>query len=153
MINKSFVTSPELSGLQAVKAHYLMLNGTMKGFSSFLEDVIAFSGLGDYIHLPIKGYSQGMVARLLFAVLTGIAHDCLALDEGIGAGDQRFVEAAQMRLDAFMAKAGTLFLASHSVDLLRRFCRRGLVFDSGRIVCDQPLEEALAYYHHHLTNP
>ncbi len=153
MINKSFVTSPELSGLQAVKAHYLMLNGTMRDFPEFLEDVIAFSGLGDYIHLPIKGYSQGMVARLLFAVLTGIAHDCLALDEGIGAGDQRFVEAAQMRLDAFMAKAGTLFLASHSVDLLRRFCRRGLVFDSGRIVCDQPLEEALAYYQDHLTNP
>ena len=123
-----------------------MLNGTMDGFSDFLSDVLHFSGLGDYIHLPVKGYSQGMIARLLFAVLTGIAHDCLALDEGIGAGDQRFVNAAQRRLDAFIAKAGTLFLASHSSDLLRRFCQRGLVFDGGRIVCDQPLEAALKYY-------
>jgi ABC-type polysaccharide/polyol phosphate transport system ATPase subunit len=152
MINKSFVTSDDLSGVQAVKAHYLMLNGTMSGFPEFLEDVVDFSGLGDYIHLPVKGYSQGMVARLLFAVLTGITHDCLALDEGIGAGDQRFVDAAQKRLDAFIAKAGTLFLASHSTDLLRRFCRRGLVFDGGKIVCDQSLEDALAYYRRHLIH-
>ncbi len=151
MINKSFVTSQELSGLQAVKAHYLMLNGNLRGFPGFLQEVVAFSGLGDYIHLPIKGYSQGMVARLLFAVLTGISHDCLALDEGIGAGDQRFVDAAQKRLDTFIAEAGTLFLASHSGDLLRRFCQRGLVFDGGRILWDGPLEGALAYYHEHLV--
>lgn len=152
MINKSFVTSPDLSGLQAVKAHYLMLNGNFRGFSRFLEDVMEFSGLGDYIHLPVKGYSQGMVARLLFAVLTGITHDCLALDEGIGAGDQSFMEAAQKRLDAFIAQAGTLFLASHTDSLLRRFCRRGLVFDQGSIVCDAPLEDALAYYHGNLVH-
>lgn len=152
MIYKSFVTSHELSGLQAVKAHYLLLHGSMNGFPVFLEDVISFSGLGDYIHLPVKGYSQGMTARLLFALLTGIKHECLALDEGIGAGDQRFVEAAQKRLDAFIASAGTLFLASHSSELLRRFCRRGLVFHRGRIVCDQPLEEALAYYGNHLND-
>lgn len=152
MINKSFVTSPDLSGLQAVKAHYLMLNGNLRGFPEFLEDVMEFCGLGDYIHLPVKGYSQGMVARLLFAVLTGITHDCLALDEGIGAGDQRFMEAAQKRLDAFIARAGTLFLASHADSLLQRFCQRGLVFDQGRIVCDAPLDDALAYYHGNLID-
>lgn len=151
MINKSFVTSSDLSGFQAVKAHYLMLTGSLRGFPEYLGDVIEFSGLGDYIHLPIKGYSQGMVARLLFAVLTGITHDCLALDEGIGAGDHRFVEAAQGRLDAFIEQAGTLFLASHYDHLLQRFCERGLVFDNGRIVWDGPLDEALAYYHGHLN--
>ena len=150
MINKSFITSPDLSGMQAVKAHYLMLNGNLRGFPEFLEDVMEFCGLGDYIHLPVKGYSQGMVARLLFAVLTGITHESLALDEGISAGDQRFVEAAQKRLDAFIAEAGTLFLASHSDKLLQRFCKRGLVFDSGRILWDGPLEGALRYYHDHM---
>jgi ABC-type polysaccharide/polyol phosphate transport system ATPase subunit len=152
MLHKSFVTSPDLSGLQAVKAHYLMLNGSLRGFPEFLEDVLSFSGLGDYIHLPVKGYSQGMVARLLFAVLTGITHDCLALDEGIGAGDQRFMEAAQTRLNAFIEQAGTLFLASHVDSLLQRFCQRGLVFDNGRIVWDGPLDQALDYYHAHLVH-
>jgi ABC-type polysaccharide/polyol phosphate transport system ATPase subunit len=150
MLHRGFLTSNELSGYQAMKAHYLMIHGNLRGFEEFAEDVRDFSGLGDYINLPVKGYSQGMTARLLFALLTGISHECLALDEGIGTGDSRFVEAAQKRLDAFIESSGTLFLASHSDELLRRFCTRGLVFNEGRIVCDAPLEEALSYYHNSL---
>ena len=147
MIHKSFITSPELSGLQAIKAHYLLAHGHLQGFEEFCEDVISFSGLGDFIHLPVKTYSQGMAARLLFAVLTGGSHDCLAMDEGFGAGDTSFYEKAQDRMTHFLSSAGTLLLASHSDELLRRFCRRGLVFDSGRIVFSGPLENALEYYH------
>jgi lipopolysaccharide transport system ATP-binding protein len=150
MIHKSFITSTELSGLQAVKAHYLMMHGNLHGFEEFFEDVREFSGLGDYIHLPVKGYSQGMVARLLFAVLTGVSHECLALDEGIGTGDSRFVQAAKRRLDNFLAGAGTLFLASHSDDLLQRFCTRGLVFSEGQIVFDGPLDAALSFYQNNI---
>jgi lipopolysaccharide transport system ATP-binding protein len=147
MITRSFVTSHELSGLQAIKAHYLTIHGNLRDFHAYAEDVIDFCGLGDYIYLPIKGYSQGMAARLLFAMLTGIPHQCLAIDEGFGTGDSRFMEAAQRRLDAFLDTAGTLLLASHSDVLLRQFCKRGLVFDQGRIVMDGGLEEALDFYH------
>lgn len=147
MIQKSFITSPELSGLQAIKAHYLLVHGHLRGFEGFCDDVIEFSGLGDYVHLPVKTYSQGMAARLLFAVLTGGSHDCLALDEGFGAGDSSFFEKAQERMSRFLQSAGTLLLASHSDELLRRFCGRGLVFDGGRIVFSGPLEMALEYYH------
>ena len=147
MIHKSFITSPELSGLQAIKAHFLLANGHLHGFEAFCDDVISFSGLGDFIHLPLKTYSQGMEARLLFAVLTGMSHDCLAMDEGFGAGDTSFYDKAQERMTRFLSSAGTLLLASHSDELLRRFCRRGLVFDSGRLVFSGPLESALDYYH------
>ena len=147
MIHKSFITSPELSGFQAVKAHYLLVHGHLQGFEEFFDDVVEFSGLGDFVHLPLKTYSQGMSARLLFAVLTGGHHDCLAMDEGFGAGDNSFYEKAQERMTRFLRSAGTLLLASHSEDLLRRFCGRGLVFDSGRLVFSGPLEHALAYYH------
>ena len=149
MIHKSFITSPELSGIQAMKAHYLMVNGHMRGFEAFSEDVIDFSGLGDYVHLPVKTYSQGMAARLLFAVLTAGSHDCLAMDEGFGTGDSRFFEQAQERLHQFLSTAGTLLLASHSDQLLKRFCSRGLVFQEGAIRFDGPVDDALAYYHHH----
>ena len=88
-----------------------------------------------------------MSARLLFAVLTGGSHDCLAMDEGFGAGDSSFYDKAQERLTRFLSSAGTLLLASHSDELLRRFCRRGLVFDSGRLVFSGPLDNALDYYH------
>ena len=147
MIHKGFITSPELSGLQAIKAHYLLANGHLIGFDDFRDDVIDFSGLGDFIHLPVKTYSQGMSARLLFAVLTGGSHDCLAMDEGFGAGDTTFYDKAQERLSRFLSSAGTLLLASHSEELLRRFCRRGLVFDSGRLVFSGPLDNALGHYH------
>jgi lipopolysaccharide transport system ATP-binding protein len=149
MIQKSFLTSPELSGLQAVKGHYLLHHGKLQGFSDYLDDIVEFSELGDFIHLPMKGYSEGMAARLLFALLTSGRHDCLALDEGFGAGDARFFERAQKRMEQFIDASGTLVLASHSNLLLRQFCRRGLVFSQGQIIFDGPLEESLSYYHDH----
>ncbi|WP_320675989.1 ABC transporter ATP-binding protein [Prochlorococcus sp. MIT 1300] len=147
MLHKSFITSPELSGMQAIKAHYLMVHGNLGGFEAFSEDVVGFSGLGDFIHLPVKTYSQGMATRLLFAVLTACRHECLALDEGLGAGDTSFFERAQLRLHDFLRTTGTVFLASHSESLLKRFCSRGLVFEEGTIVFDGPLEESLSFYH------
>lgn len=149
MIQKSFITGSELSGLQAVKAHYLLQKGNLRGFSEYLSEIVEFSELGDFIHLPMKGYSEGMAARLLFALLTSGSHDCLALDEGFGAGDARFFERAKTRLEQFIAAAGTLILASHSEDLLRRFCRRGLVFNQGQIIFDGPLVDSLSFYHAH----
>ena len=148
MIQKSFITSPELSGLQAIKAHYLLVQGHLKDFQAFCESVVQFSGLGDFIHLPIKTYSEGMAARLLFSIFTAFSHECLAMDEGFGAGDFNFYEQAQRRLHDFIETAGTLLLASHSEVLLRQFCQRGLVFDQGSIVFDGPLDDALDYYHH-----
>ncbi|MDH4406615.1 MAG: ATP-binding cassette domain-containing protein [Cyanobium sp. D14.bin.5] len=149
MIQKSFITSQELSGLQAVKGHYLLMHGHLRGFPTYLQEIIEFSELGDFIHLPMKGYSEGMSARLLFALLTSGSHECLALDEGFGAGDARFFERAQKRLSEFIDTAGTLILASHSDGLLQQFCSRGLVFNQGQIAFDGPLESSLSYYHDH----
>jgi ABC-type polysaccharide/polyol phosphate transport system ATPase subunit len=147
MIHKSFITSPELSGVQAAKAHYLLLNNHLRGFPEFLQSVTEFAGLGDFMHLPVKSYSEGMAARLLFSLLTASRHECLALDEGFGAGDSSFFAKAQQRMQEFVESAGTLVLASHSDALLKQFCERGLVFDQGQIVCDNKLEEALDFYH------
>jgi ABC-type polysaccharide/polyol phosphate transport system ATPase subunit len=147
MIQKNFITGPELSGLQAVKGHYLLLHGHLRGFKDYLHEIVDFSELGDFIHHPMKGYSEGMSARLLFALLTSGSHDCLALDEGFGAGDARFFERAQRRLGEFINAAGTLILASHSDVLLQQFCHRGLVFNKGQIVFDGNLTPALAFYH------
>ena len=87
MINKSFLTSAELSGYVAARSHYLMMNGSKNGFEEYLKSVVDFSGIGDYIYLPIKTYSQGMASRLIFSILTSFDFECLALDEGFGAGD------------------------------------------------------------------
>ena len=147
MLQKSFLTSNELSGIDAAKAHYLLVNRNLNGFNEYLNEIIDFSGLGDYISLPIKTYSDGMSARLIFSLLTSCEHDCLAIDEGFGTGDSEFFERAEKRLKSFIDAAGTLFLASHSEELLRQFCTRGIVFNHGSIVYDGYLNEALNYYH------
>ena len=149
MLQKTFLTSPELSGIDACKAHYLLNNHTLSGFESFLNEIREFSGLGSYISLPIKTYSEGMSARLIFSILTSSPHDCLAIDEGFGTGDADFCDRAEERMEQFMESASTLFLASHSDELLKQFCNRGLVFSHGCIVYDGPLDAALNYYHTH----
>ncbi len=147
MLQKTFLTSTELSGLNASKAYYLMLNNSLKGFEDFLNDIVSFSGLESFIDLPIKTYSEGMCARLIFSMLTSSPQECLAIDEGFGTGDADFFERAQKRLQSFMDSATTLILASHSETLLKQFCNRGLVFNQGLIIYDGPLDAALNYYH------
>ena len=149
MLQKTFLTSSELSGIDACKAHYLLKNHSLKGFESFLQDIIEFSGLGSYISLPLKTYSEGMSARLIFSILTSCPHDCLAIDEGFGTGDADFCDRAEERMKEFMESAATLFLASHSEELLKQFCNRGIVFSHGSIAYDGPLDAALNYYHTH----
>ena len=146
MLKSSFIVEEELSGVESAKAHYLMMNNSLKGFQYFLDDVIEFSGLGDYIYLPLKTYSEGMSSRLMLALLTHQYHECLALDEGLGTGDKDFYNKAEERLDKFLNKSGSLFIASHSKELLRKFCLRGIVFSSGKLVFDGEIEEALNFY-------
>ena len=87
-----------------------------------------------------------MASRLIFSILTSFDFDCLALDEGFGAGDNNFTEKAEVRTNQFIDKAGTLIFACHSDALLRRFCNRGLVFEKGSIIFDGPLDDALEFY-------
>ena len=146
VIYKGFLTSNELSGYVAAKSHYLYTNKSLKGFEKYIKDVAKFSELGDYLYKPVKIYSDGMQARLLFSIITGFKHDCLAMDEGIGAGDKQFILKAEKRLDKFIGRSGTLILASHANYLLEKFCTRGLVFDGGEIKYDGELKDALNFY-------
>ncbi len=146
LIDQSFLTSIELSGYVAAKTYFLMRNNHLKGFEQYLEEVINFSGLGDYIYLPIKTYSLGMMGRLIFTILTSFDHECLALDEGFGSGDTDFRKKAEERTNEFIKKTGTLVFASHSKELMKKFCTRGLVFNKGQIMFDGPLSEAFNFY-------
>ena len=146
MINKSFLTNIELSGLVAAKAYYLMIKKTDQGFEDYFKKLIKFSGLEDYIYLPLKTYSQGMQSRLLFTLLTSLNIECLALDEGFGFADSAFIKKAKIRMNSFLENTGTLIFASHSESLLKMYCNRGIVFRMGEIVFDGNLESALEFY-------
>ena len=153
LINKSFWIDTDLNGYHAAKAHYLLNFNNLKGFDQYCNELLEFTELADFIHLPIRTYSDGMRTRLLFGLLTSFRHEALALDEGIGAGDQWFMSRARSRLADFLGNIGTLILASHSDDLLKQFCNRGLVLSHGQLVFDGNIEQALAHYHLSLGSP
>ncbi len=146
LIQRSFLTSEELSGYEATKAHYLLHGDQRIMFDDYIKEIISFSGLEDFIYLPINTYSAGMKTRLMFSLLTSFDFECLALDEGIGTGDSEFIKKANERLNKFIANAGTLILASHSESLLKEFCNKGIVIKKGIILFKGNLEESLEFY-------
>ena len=91
-----------------------------------------------------------MSARLLFSILTSFKHDFLVIDEGFGTGDTDFYEKAETRMKSFIEQTGTLILASHSEELLTKFCDRGIVLNKGSLVFDGPLSNSLSFYNHYL---
>jgi lipopolysaccharide transport system ATP-binding protein len=101
------------------------------------------SGLGDFLDLPVAGYSTGMALRLAFAVATSIRPQILLLDEWIAAGDAEFRDRAEARLAALVQQAEILVLATHDHAILRRWCSRVIRLEAGRITADGPVHAVL----------
>lgn len=146
IIEQSLGYSRELTGVQLCYYNYLLHQRQLTSWDHYLGEIEAFTELGDALASPTKTWSQGMQTRLSFALITGRSVTGLALDEGLVAGDQWFQRKAKDQLDRFMAQSGTLVLASHSVDLLQRYCSRGLILEQGRIRFDGSLFRALQLY-------
>ncbi len=111
--------------------------GRMRGFGTKvvvgkMPEIIDFSELGAYIDLPVKTYSAGMMARLVFAVATTLDPDVLLLDEWIGAGDAGFHQKAKERMDEILEKSRVMVLATHNLGLIQSVCNKVLVLDGGR---------------------
>ena len=134
IIEKSFITSIELNGLTAIKAHYLQINNCLEGFEDFCEEIVNFTGLGEFLKLPIKTYSEGMKARLQFALTTSGKHESIALDEGFATGDKNFKISAQKRLDSFLDRTGTFFLLLIQMNFLKGSVKKDSYFRKVRFL-------------------
>jgi ABC-type polysaccharide/polyol phosphate transport system ATPase subunit len=112
-----------------------------------VPDIEEFSELGEYLALPVRTYSSGMMARLALAVATCNEPDILLVDEGIGAGDARFAARAMRRVNEFFGRSRILVLASHAEPLVRSTCNKLALMQTGRIVALGGVDEVLARYH------
>lgn len=156
LIDKSFIIDPDLTGYEVCTAHYLKSWGSKSflkrkneggsHYDLFLKDILDFSELGEFMSTPVSSYSDGMKTRLMFALITSFSHPLLAMDEGIAAGDRFFMDRANKRFEEFLSETSTLILASHDEALLRRFTKRGIVFEKGRCIFDGSLSDALEFY-------
>jgi ABC-2 type transport system ATP-binding protein/lipopolysaccharide transport system ATP-binding protein len=111
-----------------------------------MPEIAEFTELGDFLDLPLKTFSSGMVVRLAFAVTTAIAPDIIIMDEGIGAGDARFAKKAKQRLERMIDACSIMVLASHSRELIADLCSEAALLDQGRIIRRGPVGEVLRHY-------
>ncbi len=146
IIAQSLGYSLELTGVQLARYHHLLHRFRKQSWQEYLAEIESFTELGKALNTPIKTWSLGMRTRLSFALITFREVRGLALDEGLAAGDQWFQRKAKAHLDAFIEAAGTLVLASHSIDLLHRYCSRGVILERGRIIYDGSFYRALQLY-------
>jgi lipopolysaccharide transport system ATP-binding protein len=124
-----------------------LYNGLPRSVLPRLEqDVADFAELGDFIDLPVRIYSSGMLVRLGFALATAIRPQILLMDEWFLAGDAAFMERARGRLEDMVRGADILVLSSHLLAAVETWCTRVLWMDQGRVVDDGPTADVLARY-------
>jgi ABC-2 type transport system ATP-binding protein/lipopolysaccharide transport system ATP-binding protein len=111
-----------------------------------IPEIEAFTELGEFLTLPLRTYSSGMLLRLAFAVTTAVIPEVLIMDELIGAGDAAFVVKATARLNEMISNSHILVIASHDVETIRRLCNKAALLQTGRIVRVGPVEEVIAAY-------
>jgi len=108
--------------------------------------IAEFSELGDYLDMPVRAYSAGMMVRLAFSISTCVPPDILIMDEWLTAGDAQFLAKAQLRIEEFVRSSSILVLASHSMELVEQWCTRGILLHQGQVSTMGPIKEVVAAY-------
>jgi ABC-type polysaccharide/polyol phosphate transport system ATPase subunit len=137
---------PDATGYENIKIRGLFLDMTDEEIRQSTDDIVEFSELGAYMDMPIRTYSTGMRVRLAFAIATVQRPEILLLDEMIGAGDARFIDRAQARLDRFIGGTGILVLASHSEAVIRQMCNKAILLHQGKLIGSDSVDEIFQSY-------
>lgn len=138
---------PELTGRENV-----FLNGAILGYTeAFLkeqfDDILEFSELGEFIDMPLKTYSSGMMMRLAFSVATIIQPEILIVDEILAVGDEAFQRKSRAKMLELMGGGTTVLYVSHSLDQIRELCNRVIWLDRGKVVMQGEASEVCDAYH------
>ena len=129
----------------------IYLNGTVLGYSpkyidSKFEEIVEFSELRDFLDVPLKNYSSGMVTRIAFAIATMTKPDILIADEILSVGDFLFQQKCHERLARMLSGGTTLLFVSHSSEQVKQLCKRAIWIDHGHLRGDGPAEEVCNAY-------
>ncbi len=123
----------EATGYENVYIRAYLLGIPRKKISAMMADIEEFTELGEFLEMPVKSYSNGMLLRLSFGLSTMVAPNILLIDEIINVGDAIFIEKAKERLAKFIHQSDALLLASHANDIIESMCTEVLWLDKGRI--------------------
>lgn len=129
----------------------IFLNGAILGYSeeflrSEYENILEFSELGQFIDVPIRNYSSGMMMRLAFSIATMVNPQILIVDEILAVGDEVFQKKSRERMLQLMSGGTTVLFVSHNLNQIRELCDRVLWLDGGKVRMLGPAEQVCESY-------
>ena len=136
----------ELTGYENIFLNGAILGYTEQYLKSKLDEIIAFSELGEFISMPIKTYSSGMMMRLAFSVATVVNPEILIVDEILAVGDEFFQKKSFARMQELMSGGTTVLFVSHSLAQIRQMCNRVIWLENGHVRMIGPTEEVCSAY-------
>ena len=136
----------EPTGRENIMCRGLLLGATPDEIQEKMDDIIAFTDIGEFIDYPIKTYSTGMLVRLAFSVTTSVAGEILLMDEVINAGDAAFIAKAQKKVHEMMSNAKLMVLVSHDMGTIRNVCNQVIWLDNGEIRLVGEPDEVITQY-------
>lgn len=146
MVDIGLGINPEATGRENIFLRGMLLGFSKPQISEKFDEIVEFSELGDFIDLPVRSYSSGMLLRLAFTVSTIVEPEILIMDEWLSVGDEQFRAKAEGRLQDLVEKTKILILASHSEELLTRVCNRIIWLEHGELKMQGSPSEVLPKY-------
>jgi ABC-type polysaccharide/polyol phosphate transport system ATPase subunit len=136
----------DLTGVENLKLNASLFGMSRKRTAELFDQIVDFSGVGDFITQPLRTYSAGMIMRLAFSIAIHIDPDILVVDEAFGVGDQAFQAKCIERMLAFRKAGRTMVCVSHAVETLRKMCDRAIWLDHGQVILEGNPDEVFAAY-------
>ena len=136
----------DLTGAENLDLYGAIMGLSRAQLTKRFREIVEFAGIGEFIDMPVKYYSSGMVARLAFSVAVNVQPDILLLDEVLAVGDQSFQEKCLDRLRAYRSKGCTMVVVSHNADIVREFCSRAVWLDGGETLMEGEVNAVLDAY-------
>lgn len=137
--------------MQYTGAENIYLYGAVLGYSrefidSKFDEIVEFSGLGDFIDVPVKNYSSGMKSRLGFSIATIVEPEILILDEVLSVGDAKFRKKSEQKIMSMFDKGVTVLFVSHSLAQVQRLCNKAILLEKGKIIAKGDIDSVSKIY-------
>lgn len=152
LFNLSLGFQMEATGWENIAIRGYLQGETPKSIQSKIQEIAEFSELGDFLEMPIRHYSPGMLVRLAFSVATAIEPEILLIDEILSAGDMAFQAKALNRMTALLDQAQLIVIVSHDTGTLAKLCTKLIWMDHGRVHLIGDTDDVLKAYNSHMTS-
>ncbi len=137
---------PDLTGVENIRLNASLLGLGRTRVGELLDQIVEFSGIGDFVDEPIRTYSSGMMMRLAFSVAIHLDPEVLLVDEVLSVGDAAFQQKCFDKILEFRKAGMTLLCVSHAVGMVQHFCERALWLDHGELLMDGKIDEVFDAY-------